>query len=180
MKTLFTTTGLMLLALVLVSGAGAQETLTFSNLPLIGEPSPVPNGYGRLDWSNFSYVDPYGWSESGPGYRLGPQGTDVVFVGGKVCRLYGYACFGTISNRNGFLLMNVEAAGGFGPTTIIATAYNNGRLLGAQNYFLTTERRTLTFPSSWGVATQVILQVSGAAGDLVLYNLTAYTLGGSN
>src|ERR1700685_2090472 len=89
---------LTLCLLSLVIGAGAQEQLNFSQLPLVNTPSPMPNGYGQFDWGHFFYVNPYGWSGAGSGYQLGPQGEDVAFVGGEFCRLSGYACFGTINN----------------------------------------------------------------------------------
>jgi hypothetical protein len=178
MKTLTLVVMLSLCLFALTPALSAQETLNFSNLPLLKSPSPVPAGYGRLDWANFFYVDPYGWSGAGLGYKLGAEDEDVVFVGGAFCRLSGYACFGTLSNPRGFVLLSATVAGGFGPTPITVTAYNNGRYLGSANYLVTTEMRTLNFPTAWGVATQIVIQVNGHAGDLVLYQLSAYTLGG--
>jgi hypothetical protein len=169
---------LTLCLLSLVIGAGAQEQLNFSQLPLVNTPSPMPNGYGQFDWGNFFYVNPYGWSGAGSGYQLGPQGEDVAFVGGEFCRLSGYACFGTINNARGLQLVSATVAGGFGPTQITVTAYNNGTFLGSAQYFLTTQIRTLNFPASWGIATEVMFHVSGEPGSLVIYNLSAYTLGG--
>jgi len=176
MKTLIATLSLTLCLLALVIGASAQEQLNFSQLPLIDSPSPMPNGYGQLDWGNFFYVDPSTWSGAGPGYKLGPQTEDVVFVGGLVCRLSGYACFGTISNQAGFQLVSATVAGGYGPTQITITAYNNGTLLGSEQQFLGTEQQVLNFPQSWGLATQVMFQVTGEPGGLVIYNVSAYTV----
>ncbi len=164
--------------LSLAIGAGAQEQLNFSQLPVVNSPSPMPSGYGQLNWANFFYVNPYGWSDAGPGYELGPQGEDVAFVGGEICRLSGYACFGTLSDTRGFQLVSANVAGGYGATQITVTAYNNGTFLGSTQYFLTTEMRTLDFPASWGIATEVMFQVTGEPGSLVIYNLTAYTVGG--
>ena len=178
MKPLISVLCLSVCLLGLVSGTSAQEKLSFADLPLVSSPSPMPNGYGRMDWSNFFYVNPYNWSGSGPGYMLGPQGEDVVFVGGLFCRLSGYACFGTISDRLGFQLVSADVSGGYGPTQITVTAYNNGTFLGSAQYFLGTQIRTLTFPSSWGIATQVMIQVTGEPGSLVIYDISAYTLGG--
>ena len=38
--------------------------------------------------------------------------------------------------------------------------------------------QTLIFPQSWGVATEVVIQVTGVPDDFVLYGLSLYTLGG--
>ncbi len=178
MKSLIATACLTFCLMTLVVGAGAQQTLNFANLPLVNSPSPMPNGYGQLDWANFFYVNPYGWSGAGPGYQLGPQGEDVAFIGGEYCRLSGNTCFGVLSDPEGFVLVSADAAGGFGPAAITATAYNNGRYVGTANYFVTTQMRTLTFPSSWGVVTDISLQVTGDTGDFVVYSLSLYTLGG--
>jgi len=64
------------------------------------------------------------------------------------------------------------------PTAITVTAYNNGSVVGTANYFLTTQMQTLIFPQSWGVATEVVIQVTGVPDDFVLYGLSLYTLGG--
>jgi hypothetical protein len=161
---------------VLAAGANAQQQLNFADLPLVNSPSPMPSGYGQLNWGNFFYVNPYGWSGSGPGYQLGAKGEDVAFIGGEACRLSGYTCFGTLSNAGGFELVSANAAAGFGPEAIIVNAYANGRFVGSANYFLTTEVRTLNFPSSWGVVTDVSIQAGGAPGDFVVYGLSLYTI----
>ena len=179
MKRLVTLISLLACAMALGTSAGAQENLSFANLPLLNTPSPVPNGYGQLDWgNNLFYVNPYGWSGAGPGYKLGPQGVDVVFVGARNCRLTGYACYGMLTDSQGFQLLSANVAAGFGPTTITVTAYNSGYLLGSANYFLTTQIQTLDFPASWGVATEVVIQVTGQPDDLVIYGLSLFTLGG--
>ena len=178
MKRLFSTVGLTICLLALVVGASAQQNINFSNLPLINSPSPLPNGYGQLDWGNFFYVNPYGWSEAGLGYKLGPQGRDVAFIGGQFCRLSGDTCFGTLSNARGFSLVSANVAGGYGPAAITVTAYNNGKYVGAQNYFVGMSMSTLKFPASWGIVTQVTIQVTGQTGDLVVYSLSLFTLGG--
>ena len=178
MKTLISSVCLTLCLVALVAGASAQTTLNFSNLPLVSTPSPMPNGYGRLDWGNFFYVNPFGWSGAGPGYRLGPRTGDVVFVGGRFCRLDGHACYGTLADAQGFILVSADVSAGFGPAAVTVTAYNNGTYLGTANYFLTTQMRTVNFPSSWGVATQVVFQVTGDSDGLVMYSLSLYTLGG--
>ncbi len=43
-------------ALTIQPAAVPATTLTFDNLPSASE-SPIPNGYGGLDWSNFDYLD---------------------------------------------------------------------------------------------------------------------------
>ena len=160
--------------------ASAQENLNFANLPLVGTPAPMPNGYAGLNWSNISYVDPSQWSGAGPGYRRGPVGRDVAFVGSKVCRLLQEYCFGTISSPGGptsFQVVSATVAGGFGPTSITVTAYNNGNYVGSSFYNLSTQMQILNFPSSWGSITQLVFQTSGG-GDLVIYDVSAYLLGG--
>jgi hypothetical protein len=92
---------LVLLAclMALAVGATAQEQLNFTTLPLVTSPSPMPNGYGHLDWGNFFYVNPLGWSSAGPGYKLEPEDGDVAFIGGAYCQLGPgqTICFGTLS-----------------------------------------------------------------------------------
>ena len=78
---------LVVLLLAMAFPAAAQENLNFTNLPLVSAPTPMPDGYGQLNWTNIFYVDPYLWGGSGPGYKDGPVGEDVTFVGGKVCRV---------------------------------------------------------------------------------------------
>ena len=171
--------------LVLALGATAQDQLNFSDLPLVSTPTPMPNGYGGLNWSNIFYVDPSEWSGAGPGYRDGPIGgilrpQDVAFVGGKVCRLLREYCFGTVSSPGGpisFEAVSAVLAGGFGPTHVTVTAYNNGKYVGSTFLVLGTQARTVTFPDSWGSITQLVFQTDGS-GDLVIYELSKYLVGG--
>ena len=178
MKSTIATACLILCLFTLLTVASAQEQLNFAQLPLLNAPSPMPDGYGQLNWSNFYYVNPYGWSGAGPGYQHGPQGEDVAFVGSKDCQLFDYVCYGTLSDSRGFQLVNASVAAGYSPTQVTVTAYNNGTLLGSSQYFVGTGMRTLTFPTSWGIATEVVFQVAGQPGNLVVYNLSVYTLGG--
>ena len=178
---------LVLLAclVALALGASAQENLNFADLPLVSTPTPMPNNYGQLTWSNIFYVDPGQWSGAGPGYkdrlmegRLVRQ--DVAFVGGKVCRLLQENCYGTISSAGGpvgFQAVSAIVAGGFGTTSITVIAYNNGKYVGSSSYTLSTQMQTLNFPDSWGAITQLVFQIPGG-GDLVFYDLSAYLLGG--
>jgi hypothetical protein len=176
MKSLFSTTCLILCLLALAVGASAQQQLNFSNLPLVNSPSPMPNGYGNLSWGNFFYVDPFEWSGAGNGYKLGPQGEDVAFIGGEFCRLSGNTCYGTLSDSAGFQLVNAKVAGGFSSASVTAIAYNNGAYVGTANFFVGTQMETLNFPSSWGVVTDVTLQVTGQTNDLVVYDVSLYTV----
>ena len=173
---------LLLLAcvLALALGAAAQEDLNFANLPLLNSPSPMPNGYGSLNWTNIFYVDPYLWSGSGKGYRDGPTSQDVAFVGSKVCRVLQEACYGTITSNGGpssFQAISATLAAGFGPTNITVTAYNNGSYVGSFSFPLGTQMLAVNFPSSWGSITQLTFQTA-AGGDLVFYDLKVYLLGG--
>jgi len=172
-KTLIVLASLLALAI----GASAQQQVNFSQLPLISSPAPVPNGYDQLNWGNFFYVDPFTWSGAGPGYRLGPQGDDVAFIGGEYCRLGGgNTCFGTLSSSSGFELVSAEVAGGYGPAAVTAMAYKNGNYIGAVNFFVGTSMETVTFPSNWGIITNLSLQVTGQTNDLVVYSLSLYTI----
>jgi hypothetical protein len=179
-KTMKKTLVLLACIVALALGASAQENLNFANLPLVSTPAPMPSGYGQLNWSNILYVDPSEWSGAGPGYKDGPVGEDVAFVGGKVCRLLQEYCFGTISSlgaSTSFQAVSATVAGGFGPTQITVTAYNNGNYVGSSAYLLGTQMQILNFPSSWGSITQLVFQTSGG-GDLVIYDVRAFLLGG--
>jgi len=178
MKPVFSKIFLVLCLFALVAGASAQQKLNFSDLPLIASPAPMPLGYGQLDWGNFFYVNPYGWSDAGTGFKLGPQTKDVAFIGGEFCNLAGNACFGTITDTRGFVAVSADVAGGYGPVAITVTAYNNGKFLGSVNYSIGSQLTKLKFPATWGVVTELSIQASGQAGDFVLYDLSLYTLGG--
>jgi hypothetical protein len=67
-------------------------------------------------------------------------------------------------------------AGGYGPAAVTATAYNNGAYVGTTNFFVGTQMETVSFPSSWGVVTEISFQVTGQANDLVVYSLSLYTI----
>jgi hypothetical protein len=172
---------LVLLACVVVLALSASaQDLNFADLPLVSSPAPMPNGYGQLNWTNIFYVDPGKWSGAGDGYKDGPGDQDVAFVGGKVCRLLQEYCFGTISSAGGqtsFQAISAIVAGGFGPTNITVTAYNNGQYVGSAFYILGTQLQILNFPSTWGSITQLVFQTQGGE-DLVLYDLSVYPLGG--
>ena len=177
MKSLLTTTCLTLCLLATVVNAGAQQQITFANLPRVSSPSPMPNGYGQLDWGNFFYVDPFRWAGAGAGYKLGSNNQDVAFIGGEYCRLSGgNTCTGTLTSTGEFELISANLAGGFGPAAVTAIAYNNGNYVGTMNFFVGTQLETINFPSSWGVITEVSLQVTGQTNDLVIYSLNVYNI----
>ena len=178
MKSLISKIGLVLFLFALVAGASAQQQLNFSDLPLVKAPTPMPLGYGQLDWGNFFYVNPWGWSDAGAGFRLGPQGEDVAFIGGEFCNLAGNACFGTITYDRGFLAVSADVAGGYGPSSITVTAYYRGKFIGSVNYPIGSRITKLKFPGTWGVVTELSIQAGGQPGEFVLYNLSLYTLGG--
>lgn len=176
MKRMISTVCLTVCILALAVGASAQRQLNFSQLPLVSTPAPMPNGYGQLSWGNFFYVDPFDWSGAGTGYKLGPQGQDVAFIGGEFCRLSGNTCFGTLSDSAGFELVSAQVAGGFGPAAVTALAYNNGTYVGSKSFFVGMQMEDVNFPPSWGLVTDITLQVTGSTGDLVVYSLSLYTV----
>ncbi len=171
--------------LALAIGASAQNQINFAGLPRVSSPLPVPNGYAGFNWTNILYVDPSEWSQSGSGYVLSPDpNQDVAFVGGVTCLIPGRGenCFGSISvntssggvnNPLTFQLVSATVAGGFGPTTITAVAYNNGNYVGSASYNLSGQLQTINFPASWASVTQVTFQTE-AMGELVIYNLEVY------
>ena len=158
--------------------AQAQDQINFSQLPFVSTPSPMPAGYGRLNWANFFYVNPYAWSGAGPGYLLQNNSADVAFVGGEFCQLSGYACSGSLNSPTGFELLTAQVAGGYGTTQVTVTAYKKGAFVGTAKYEVTPQVQNMNFPPSWGAVTEVMFQVTGEPGSLVIYNLTAYHLGG--
>jgi len=178
MKPVFAKIGLVLCLFALVAGASAQQKLNFSDLPLVNTPAQMPLGYGQLDSGNFFYVNPYGWTDAGTGFKLGAQGEDVAFIGGAFCNLAGNACYGTITDTRGFVALSADVAGGYGPVSVTINAYNNGKFVGAVNYTITSRLTKLNFPSKWGVVTELSIQASGQPGDFVLYDLSLFTLGG--
>lgn len=167
MKNLF----LLFVLLALAIGAGAQELITFADLPDINNPSPMPNGYGNLNWTGFFYVDPFEWGGSGQGFKHKNYitGTDVGFAP-YACVTSG--CYASLSASNGFELVSAHAAAGYGKNPLVVTAYNNGQYVGTQTYMMTTDVQELDFPPSWGIVTQIIFQ-----GSVVFYDVSAYTLG---
>ena len=158
-------------------GAQAQQ-LNFSELPFVSSPSPMPSGYGRLNWANVFYVNPYAWSDAGPGFHLQPSTGDVAFVGGEFCRLSGMSCTGVINSVLGFHLLTAQVAGGYGPTAVTVRAYKNGTFVGVAQYLVTAHIQNMNFPLSWGVVTEVMFEVTGQPGSLVIYELTKYDVGG--
>jgi hypothetical protein len=189
MDTMKKTLVLLTCILVLALGATAQEQLNFFDLPLVSTPTPLPNGYGQLTWSNFFYVDPAEWAGAGFGYKLGPDRGDVAFIGEQHCLYeptqgrvpFPVVCFGSISSAGGpfgFQPVSALVAGGFGPTSITVTAYNNGKYVGSSVYNLTTTPQHISFPFSWGPITEMVIGTEGAGENFVLFNLNVYALGG--
>lgn len=165
---------LLFVLLGLAIGATAQETVNFSDLPLINSPSPIPDGYANLTWTGFFYVDPFQWNGAGPGFKHGPLGKDVGFAP-YACGSVG--CYASLSSSNGFELVNAHGAapyatGGPGESPLVVTAYYKGKYIGTQTFMMNTDVQELDFPPSWGIVTQVVFQ-----GSVVVYDLSAYTLG---
>ena len=115
--------------LVLAVGAGAQEQINFSDLPLVTTATPVPSGYGGLNWSNFWYVDPGLWAAAGPGYQNLLTHRDDAFIGGRFCGEVKLGCYG------GYYLIGCDVSTGFG--------HNGGRLSGKPNHGAGVQQRQL-------------------------------------
>ncbi len=165
---------LALLACMLVwAVGGSAQTVSFSALPATNHPTLLPNGYGNLDWANFSYVDPL-WSGAGLGFKQGPNALDVAFMGGGVCELTEVSCSASISSHAsnassvaGFRAQSAIVAAGYHAESVVVLAYNNGQFVGMQNYDLTTSLQQINFPGSWGAITQLVMDTT--KGTVVLY-----------
>ena len=167
---------LLILLLVLAIAASAQANLNFADLPDAKAPTPMPNGYGNLNWTAVSYVNPFEWRGAGPGFKNQQNiaGADVAFGGGPC---FSSVCASSLSWPFGFAVVSADVAAGFGPGTITVIAYYKGKFVGSQVYHLTTQVQTLVFPEAWDVITQLVIQPS-PGGSFVLYDLKLYTLGG--
>ena len=186
-----TTAAVLACVLALSFGAVAQSQISFSNLPLVSQPTPLPAGYYGLNWANIFYVDPVKWSGAGPGFMLSSAlNRDVAFVGGASCTCcppVNQACFGSISvsstggvgnSEISFQALSATVAAGFYPNSITVLAYNHGKYVGTAVYNLNTQLQALLFPPSWGEITQLTFQTE-AGGDLVFYGLAVNISGGS-
>ena len=166
---------LLVLLLGLAIGACAQGTINFSNLPDVSIPTPMPNGYGGVNWTGVFYVNPWEWDGSGPGFKHVPSnlGKDVAFAPYACGSVTCYASISTVDGK-GFLLVAATAAGGYYskiPVPLIARAYSHGQYVGTQTFMLTTDLQQLDFPSEWGAITQVVFQ-----GSVVFYDMTLQIL----
>lgn len=163
---------LLVVLLALAIGASAQTTINFADLPNVSVPTPLPNGYGNVNWSGVFYVDPAEWSGAGPGFKHNEDlaHNDVAFTG------YGClstACYGSISSLDGksFLLPQAHAAAGYGKSPLVVLAYSHGTYVGTQSFMMTTDVQELDFPPSWGAVTQVVFE-----GSVVFYDMTLQVL----
>jgi len=180
--------------LALAIGAGAQVIhnggLNFGDMPSALSPTPMPNGYGNLNWTGFFYVNPFVWDGAGPGFKHKEwmMGSDVVFAPYACPGLGCYASLtsltGLSADRNvpppstGFMLVKAHAAAGYatmgpGGSPLVVTAYYKGKFVGSVTYMMNTDVQQLEFPTEWGVVTQVIFQ-----GSIVFYDVEVYILGG--
>ncbi len=148
---------LLLLLLALVVSTSAQANLNFADLPDARVPTPMPAGYGDLNWTAVSYVNPLEWSGAGPGFKNQQYiaGTDVAF-GGGLC--LGSACASSLSWPFGFQVVSADVAAGYTSNSITVIAYNKGKFVGSQVYHLTTQVQTIAFPIQWDVITQLVIQ----------------------
>lgn len=164
--------------LALAIAAGAQGIINFGDMPDMASPSPMPNGYANFVWTGFYYVDPFQWNGAGPGFKHQEwmKGPDVVFApylcggnSGCYASLSYSPGFAPVPPPMGFHLVSATAAAGYGKGVLVVTAYLNGKYVGSQRYFMTTQVQQLDFPTEWGVVTQVVFQ-----GSVVLYDVTAF------
>ena len=158
---------LIVLVLGLAIGACAQTTINFADLPDVSTPSPLPNGYGGVNWSGVFYVDPFEWNGAGPGFKL-PQrslGKDVAFSPYACASATCYASISSVDGK-GFLLSAATAASGYGKNPIVVLAYSHGQYIGSQTFMMTTDLQELDFPAAWGAVTQVVFE-----GSVVFYDV---------
>ncbi len=162
---------LLVLLLGLAIGACAQGTFNFSSLPDVSIPTPMPNGYGGVNWVGVFYVDPWRWSGAGPGFKhiQNTPGKDVAFFPYACISVGCFASINSVDGR-GFLFSSATAAAGYyskSPVPLIVRAYSNGKYVGTQTFMLTTDLQQLDLPPEWGPITQVVFQ-----GSIVFYDLT--------
>jgi len=160
---------LLILALGLAISASAQNHMNFAELPDVSAPTPVPNGYGSVNWTGVFYVDPFEWNGAGTGFKhaqSGP-GRDVAFSPYACMGLICYASISSVDGK-GFLLFSATAAAGYSKNPLIVLAYSHGQYVGTQTFMLTTDLQQLDFPPAWGAVTQVVFQGSVAFYDMSL------------
>jgi hypothetical protein len=175
-----TTLVLLTCLLALAIGATAQQQINFSDLPLVGSPAPMPLGYASLNWGNFWYVDPNEYATAGPGYNNLLTHRDVAFIGGQHCGPVGPSCFGTVSSegsRTAFQAISAVMAAGYQANQVTVRAYNQGSFVGIFSFALGTTAQLVRFPATWGAITEMQIQTD-EAGDLVVLEFNAYTVGG--
>ncbi len=177
MKRLTQTICITICLLTLVVGATAQtQQINFADLPLLAAPTPMPLGYGGMNWANFWYVDPALWPGAGPGYQNLLTHKDVAFIGGQFCGQVSLGCYGVINFLgSSFVPVGAVMAAGFQANRITVLAYNNGNFVGSVSYNLTITPQVVKFPTSWGAITEMQVQTD-EAGDLVLSDLSIHPM----
>jgi hypothetical protein len=184
-------TFLSVLLVALALSANAQTLIYFTQLSATATPTAIPEGYSGLNWTGIDYVSPLLWSytngtiETGDGFLTGPEAM-VALGGGPLC----YKKHGGQTSKN---ICSASVAAGVGPNalsqfqpvyaivsegwssdgnqTLIVKAYNNGNLIGSQQYSLDplAQKFQLVFPS-WGPITELKFYPS-PGGSFVLYVL---------
>jgi hypothetical protein len=165
---------------IAVSGASAQNQINFADLPLVSTATPLPSGYGGLNWANFLYVDPNQYASAGTGYNNLFTHRDVAFIGGLSCGPLISGCYGVINSRGGptaFEAVSAIMAAGYQGNQVRMLAYNNGKFVGSMTVLLGTTPHLVTFPESWGSITELQIKTD-AAGDVVLFDLAMYLVAG--
>jgi hypothetical protein len=173
---------LLCLVVALSLCATAQTLITFSDMPSVNVPVPVPEGYpagSYLTWNNFYYVSPLLWSGTGPGFSSGPN-LRQAFMGGPLCT-QAINCTASISipitpnSTASFQPVSANLSAGWAANSVLVVAYNQSNFLGSVTLALTTTSQEFNFPTNWTNVTQLRFfptPAQGQPGSMVLYTLT--------
>jgi len=174
---------LLCLVFALALCATAQTVITFSDMPSVNIPVPVPDGYptgSYMNWPNFYYVSPLLWSQAGPGFTNGPNAR-VAFFGGPTCA-QAVGCSASIkipvapnATAATFTPVSMNVASGWVPNSVVVVAYNQSTFVGSVSWALTTASQTFNFPQGWNNITQLNFfpgPAQGQAGSMVIYTFT--------
>lgn len=162
--------------------ASGQTLITFSDMPSVNQPSPMPQDYPTdtyLNWENFYYVSPMQWSESGPGFFRGPD-VRVAFIGGPMCYTQPSVCHGSLripispgkSLDFPFQPLKIWLSAGWFPNKVMVLAYNHSQYLGSVVWPLGITAQEFDFPATWTMVTELTfipIPSGGQVGSMVAY-----------